>query len=156
MYTKYWTWVTWFTLLVFSVVLYIAYIWIANYIDIFIVYETIQMLFKTPQFYLVVALNFGCVFLFEAMYVYVQKEYFTQTGDFLRELARKKQEDDPTKLQKIEKLINKPKKTKGISPFNNFIEANLYFRSQREKITKRHSKGRQHPKQTSDSTAEPT
>ena len=103
----------WFTLVVCSVGLYTAYIWIANLIDIFEVYQTIQELFKTPQFYLIVALNVGCVFLFEAMYVYLQKEYFTQTGDFLRALVARGQEDDPNKLKNLEMIINKSANKKG-------------------------------------------
>ena len=109
-YTRYWTSLTWFTLIVLSVGLYTLYIWVANLIDIFVIYQTIQEVFKTPQFYLVVALNVGCVFLFEAMFVYVQKEYFTQASDYLRVLSKKGQINNEQKLEKIENLMARKKK----------------------------------------------
>ena len=119
-YTRYWTGLTWFMLVVMSIGLYTIYIWVADLIDIFIVYRTILMVFKTPQFYLTVALSLGCVLLSEAMFVYIKTEYFTEPGDFLRALRTKGQEDDPKKLDKIEKSIIQPmvRKSKAFLLFN--------------------------------------
>ena len=115
-YTRYWTWLSWFALIVLSVGLYTVYVWVANLFDVFQVYQTIQVVFRTPQFYLATALNFGCVLLAEAMYVYVKKEYFTQTSDFLRDLSKRGKADDPKKLQKVESVIV-TKRNKSIESF---------------------------------------
>lgn len=103
----------WLSLIVLSIGLYIAYVWVASEIELLNVYKTTLMLFSTPHFYLICALNTGIVFLADSLYVYVKKEYFTETVDYLRAMVKKGVDDDVEKFDKIEVIARKPRIEKG-------------------------------------------
>lgn len=104
-YTRYWTAIMWFCLLVTSLGVYLGYIWITNYMDIFLIWCTVEMLFSTPHFYLIVLLNTGCIFFIEAMYIYLKREYYTETTDFITSLVKSKQENNETKFDRVEENL---------------------------------------------------
>ena len=115
LYTKFWTSLMWIMLILLSVGLYIAYMWLAGEVAYFIVYQTTAKLFSTYDFYLIVALSVGVVFLADTSYIYIKKEYFTETVDYLKAIVKKGQEDDRSKLEMIEHIAMRSKARKGNS-----------------------------------------
>ena len=87
--------------------------WLANLVDAFVVYQTTLKLFSTSHFYFIVALNVGVVFLADSFYVFIKKEYFTETVDFLKAMINRGQEDNEGKLGKLEQLIEDTKARAG-------------------------------------------
>lgn len=100
----------WIALLGTSLGVYFGYMWIANEIKSMLVYESAQMLWKTPFYYLIVLLNVGTVFLVDVMYIYIKKEYFTETIDYISSLIKTHQENNENKFEMVEsKLMEKRK-----------------------------------------------
>ena len=95
----------WIALMLTSIGVYIGYVWIENTFDEYPIARTANILFVTPQFYLIILMNTTVVLLFNAMYIYIKKEYYTEAADFIVSLVKSKKETDEILFERVEDEI---------------------------------------------------
>ncbi len=69
LYTRFWTWISYAAILVFTVFLYLIWIWIADSIKFFQVYKTAYMLATTGHSYLTVLVCLWLIYCIEMIFV---------------------------------------------------------------------------------------
>ena len=89
-YTKYWTILTAVSLTLLSLALYFGYMWVINSITKGTVAQTTEMLFTSCQFYFIVILNLGAIFLADKAYIYIKHRYYAGLVDYFQNLIREK------------------------------------------------------------------
>jgi hypothetical protein len=115
-YTRYWTILSGLALVITSIGFYFAYIWIADAVSSFQVYQTATSMFSSQQFYLSVILTVGFVFILDITYMYLQTEYNTSILQLFWKIVTLKRENDEEVFEEWidNKKPGERKKTGGI------------------------------------------
>jgi len=93
-FTRYWTTLSAAAIVITSLGFYFAYVWIANSVSSFNVYETADSLFSSQQFYLSVLLSVGVVFTVDMTYVFLRSEYKATVSDLFNRILSMRKEND--------------------------------------------------------------
>ena len=88
MQTRYWTILTISALIFTSLGLYLAYIWLANAVSSLLLFQTALVMFSSCDFYLIVILNVGVIFIFDNVYFYFKARYHASLVDYFRGIIK--------------------------------------------------------------------
>ena len=91
MFTKAFNFLLFFSVLGFSIALYIAYFWIADNVKFFLIYKTGSVLLRSPTFYLIVLLVIGIAVIFDVFYLVILREWQTPVYLLFKSLIENKQ-----------------------------------------------------------------
>lgn len=89
-FTRFFSWISFASVLVFSLGIYIAYIFISNQISNFYVYKTARALLTSLLFYLVVFLISGVAIIFDVFILVMEREIKTPLYLMFKSLLQKK------------------------------------------------------------------
>lgn len=78
-HTQYWTKLTWAALLLSSLGLYFAYIWVSDAMSALLCYKTAVMLFSSPNFYFVCFCSMLTVFAFDLIFLNLRTNKYDKT-----------------------------------------------------------------------------
>jgi len=87
--TRYWTILSVIALVGTSLLLYTAYVWVADMFETFLVYKTAMELFTSLHFYSIVVLNAGVIFVFDIIYMYIKARYYTSLVSYMRAVIKR-------------------------------------------------------------------
>ena len=87
--TRYWTILSVIALIGTSLMLYTAYVWVADMFETFLVYKTALELFTSLHFYSIVILNAGVIFVFDIIYMYIKARYYTSLVSYMRAVIKR-------------------------------------------------------------------
>jgi len=87
--TRYWTILSAIALIGTSLLLYTGYVWAADMFPMFLLSGTTLQLFTSWNFYLIVSLNAGVVFVFDIIYIYMKARYYTSLIGYMRTVIKK-------------------------------------------------------------------
>ena len=76
-FTRFHTWCSFLSVFVFSIGIYIVYFFVADMIDVFIIYKTALALITSPIFYLNVVLLVGMAIMVDTLILILEKELKT-------------------------------------------------------------------------------
>ena len=85
-WTRWWTWVSFFFYSVMSVFVYIAYVWLSNYWDQSLVRYSVVQIHQSGLFYLTILLVGGSCFLCDLLIETIRVSYFKNASDYVREM----------------------------------------------------------------------
>lgn len=89
LYQRYYTYLNWLSLSIFSSFLYFAYIWYANYFGT-TVSHTLVISFGSPHFYLTILLTVVMCYIVDVLIVGFETVVYTQPSEYLRAWAKDK------------------------------------------------------------------
>lgn len=102
LYTKTWTWMNWMAIILFSVVIYLLFVWLGDMLTFFNSYKAAGVTFQSCHFYLLVLFFTVLVYVFDMALLIVRKELFTPLNTFFSSIMRRgKQTKDPEIFDKI-------------------------------------------------------
>ena len=104
LFTKAFNFLLFFSVLGFSIVLYIAYFWIADNVRYFLIFKTGKALLSSPTFYLIVLLVIGIAVIFDVFYLVVVREWQTPVYLLFKSLMENKQITNEER-ERVSKLI---------------------------------------------------
>lgn len=84
---RYFTRTTWFTIIILSVGLYYAFMWVCNYLQLSDTYESIGEMHQSPQYYLTIGLCVILCFAFDLFGTAFMFNVMPSPPDVLREIA---------------------------------------------------------------------
>ena len=87
-WTRWWTWVTFFFYTFMSIFVYIEYVWFSNYWSGSLVRYSVVQLHKSPLFWLCLFLIGAASFLGDMAYEFFRLRYFKTCSDYVRELLQ--------------------------------------------------------------------
>lgn len=76
-FTKFFTWMSFFSVFIFSIGIYIAYFFIADMIPSFVIFRTVYALITSPIFYFNLYLIIGISILFDMFILITEREIKT-------------------------------------------------------------------------------
>ena len=89
-WTRYWTWVTFFFYIIMSVFVYIGYVWLSEILDLGMVRYSVAVTHESHLFWLTVLLIAGVTFLGDFLLENWRFEYRQNASDFARHLLNNK------------------------------------------------------------------
>jgi hypothetical protein len=107
LYTKTWTWMNWLAIVVFSIVIYIGFVWLGDMLTFFNSYKTARMTFNSAHFYLLVVLSSTLIYVFDMTLLILMKEVYTPLSMFFSSIMRRKLEDKDLIFEKIVESFQK-------------------------------------------------
>jgi len=90
MFTKMFNFFTWFSVIVLSVLLYFLYMFVADYVQTFVIYKTLSALLSSPIFYLSVILVVGIGIMIDVFYIAMEREIRTPLFLLYKSLLERK------------------------------------------------------------------
>lgn len=106
-FTRFFTWCSFISVFVFSIGIYIVYFFVADMINVFIIYKTALALITSPIFYLNVILLVGMAIMVDTLILILEKELKTPMYLLYKSLI---DNDYKNKDQLFDVLVNKVKK----------------------------------------------
>ena len=106
-FTRFFTWCSFVSVFVFSIGIYIVYFFVADMINVFIIYKTALALITSPIFYLNVILLVGMAIMVDTLILILEKELKTPMYLLYKSLI---DNDYKNKDQLFDVLVNKVKK----------------------------------------------
>lgn len=85
-WTRWWTWVSFFFYSVMSIFVYIGYVWLSNWWDQSKVRYSVVQVHLSPLFYLTVFLVGMSCFLCDLLIETIRFDHFKNASDFVREM----------------------------------------------------------------------
>ena len=109
---RYFTWLNLFCIFVMSWGIYFMYVWISNYVGFSGTYQSIPMIFSSPNYYLSVFVCVMFCYLIDLMVQAWRFEINTNAGDYLRRLIAYSRniKDNDERLQQFDMIYNEVKK----------------------------------------------
>lgn len=93
-FERYFNWINMISIFVFSLGVYYAYSWIANYLDFSLTQYSIPTIYNSPHFYLITILCVGIAFIPD-FFKHAYNFNFNETpSDLLRRIAKKNLDPD--------------------------------------------------------------
>ena len=89
-FTKFFTLCSILSVIVFSIGIYIVYFFVADFINIFLVYKTAMALITSPIFYLKLILMVGTAIMFDFLLLILERELRTPIYLLFKSLMHKK------------------------------------------------------------------
>lgn len=96
LYTKTWTWLNWLALFLFSIVIYVIFMFVGDFLKFFKSYKTVLTIIQSTHFYLMVILFSGIVIFFDLTLLSLKKELSTPLSYFYYSILRRGVEDKGT------------------------------------------------------------
>ena len=109
MYTKTWTWMNWTSIILLSVVIYVGFTFVGEFLSFFNSNHTVFLLYTTPHFWLLQGLFLCTSYLYDQCVLIYEKEYKTPLSILYRSI-RKRYSDSSEEY--FSKVIEKREKTK--------------------------------------------
>ena len=108
LHTKTWTWINWVAILIFSVGIYVLFVFVGDSLpNMFKSYSTLKSLVSSPIFYFLVAFFAVLVIYLDYISLIYEKEFSTPMRILFNSVMRRQQDNDP---KIFESLVNNQKK----------------------------------------------
>ena len=103
LHTKTWTWLNWVGILVFSVGIYVGFVFLGDKLPAFKSYNTVDSIKNSPLFYMLLAFFTILVVYIDYISLIAEKEFSTPMRIFFNSIIRREQDHDP---KMFENLVN--------------------------------------------------
>ena len=106
---KFWSWTFINSILISSLLFYFVYIWIADNIDSFPLYQTAQMIFSSFYFYATILLCCLTFLLVDVLVEFIKMEFFTDLIDYFRFLVKNRKVNKRIFFENLDDYISQKK-----------------------------------------------
>jgi hypothetical protein len=101
LYTKTWTWMNWMAIVLFSVVIYVGFVWLGDILTFFNSYKTARITFNSLPFYLLVTWCSIIIYVFDMTLLILTKEVYTPLSMFFASIMRRRRDKEELIFEKI-------------------------------------------------------
>lgn len=122
LYTKTWTWMNWMAIVLFSMVIYVGFVWLGDMLTFFNSYKTARITFNCVHFYLLVAWCAVIIYVFDMSLLILKKEVYTPLSMFFSSIMRRRRENEDLIFEKIVESYKK----KDLVAIDNRKKSNKY------------------------------
>lgn len=109
LYTKTWTWMNWLGIVVFSVVIYIGFIWLGDFLFFFNSFKTARSVFSSWQFLLTVFWSSVMIYAFDMILLILDKELYTPLSTFFSSIVRRRKEHEEQIFERVVEVFKEKK-----------------------------------------------
>lgn len=101
MYTKTWTWMNWMGIVIFSLVIYLGFIWMGDMMTFFHSYKTAKITFESVHFFVLCLWCGMIIYVADMTLLILSKEVYTPLSMFFSSIIRRKRDHDDLVFKRI-------------------------------------------------------